>query len=131
MADDAARDSQSVGVLIVDDQPTFREVLRDLVDATPGLALAGEADTGEAALDAVAALAPRMVIMDKRMPGIGGVEATRRIVAAHPRTVVLLVSVELFDREQMNGCGAAAFLRKHELSPRALAEFWQIHGARG
>ena len=80
--------SRPVGVLIVDDQATFRKALRDLVAATPELALAGEAESGEAAIDAVEALAPRMIIMDKRMPGMGGVEATRRIVARHPEMVV-------------------------------------------
>ena len=124
-----SNDSRPVGVLIVDDQPTFRKALRDLVAATPGLALAGEVDSGEAAIDAVEALAPRMVIMDKRMPGMGGVEATRRIVARHPDTVVLLVSVEIPELELMQGCGAAAFLRKQQLSPRELSAVWQAHGA--
>ena len=121
-------ESRAVGVLIVDDQPTFRNALRDLVAATPGLTLAGEADSGEAALEAVEAVGPRMVIMDKRMPGIGGLEATRRIVDRHPEVVVLLVSVEVPDVELMNGCGAAAFVRKQQLSPRALSEVWQAHG---
>jgi two-component system invasion response regulator UvrY len=125
----SANDSQPVGVLIVDDQATFRKALRDLVAATPGLTLAGEAESGEAAIDAVEALAPRMVIMDKRMPGIGGVEATRRIVARHPDTVVLLVSVEIPELELMQGCGAAAFLRKQQLSPSELSAVWQAHGA--
>jgi two-component system, NarL family, invasion response regulator UvrY len=123
-----ASQSRPVGVLIVDDQPTFRKALRDLVAATPELSLAGEADSGEAALEAVASLAPRMVIMDKRMPGIGGLEATRRIVDRHPDMVVLLVSVEVPELQLMEGCGAAAFLRKQQLSPRALSAVWREHG---
>ena len=121
-------DARPVGVLIVDDQATFRKALRDLVAATPGLVLAGEAESGEAAIDAVETFAPRMVIMDKRMPGMGGVEATRRITARHPEIVVLLVSVEIPELELMQGCGAAAFLRKQQLSPRALSAVWQAHG---
>ena len=124
-----ANESRPVGVLIVDDQPTFRKALRDLVAATPGLTLAGEVDSGEAAIDAVASLAPRMVIMDKRMPGIGGLEATRRIVDRHPDVVVLLVSVEVPELELMRECGASAFLRKQQLSPRALSAVWQTHGS--
>ena len=127
--EDASNHSQPVSVLIVDDQATFRKALRDLVAATPGLVLAGEAESGEAAIDAVEALSPRMVIMDKRMPGIGGVEATRRIVARHPELVVLLVSVETPELELMQGSGAAAFLRKQQLSPRELSAVWQAHGA--
>ena len=123
-----ANHSRPVEVLVVDDQPTFRSTLRDLVTATPGLVLVGDVDSGEAALEAVESLAPRMVIMDKRMPGIGGVEATRQIVGRHPETVVLLVSVEIPELELMRDCGAAAFLRKQQLSPRALAAVWEEHG---
>jgi DNA-binding NarL/FixJ family response regulator len=115
-------------VLVVDDQELFRKTLRDLVCATPELALVGEAESGEAALDAVEMLSPRMVIMDKRMPGIGGVEATRVLNARHPDIVVLLVSVEVPESELMRSCGAAGFLRKQQLSPRVLTEFWLAHG---
>jgi DNA-binding NarL/FixJ family response regulator len=117
-----------VGVLVVDDQDLFRKAMRDLVCATPELVLVGEAESGEAALEAVETLSPRMVIMDKRMPGIGGVEATRMLSARHPDIVVLLVSVEVPESELMRSCGAAGFLRKQQLSPRVLTEFWRAHG---
>jgi DNA-binding NarL/FixJ family response regulator len=117
-------DELPVGVLVVDDQELFRKALRDLVSATPELALVGEAESGEAALAAVEALSPRMVIMDKRMPGMGGIEATRLITERHPGLVVLLVSIEAPNAELMDSCGAAAFLRKQQLSPRALTEMW-------
>jgi DNA-binding NarL/FixJ family response regulator len=128
-ADHRERGPRSVGVLIVDDQATFRTALRDLVTATPDMELVGEAESGEAALEAVEALAPRMVIMDKRMPGIGGVEATRRISSRHPEIVVLLVSVELPELQLMSACGAAACLRKQQLSTRALIDVWQAHSS--
>jgi two-component system invasion response regulator UvrY len=121
-------DELPVGVLVVDDQELFRKALRDLVSATPELALVGEAESGEAALAAVEALSPRMVIMDKRMPGMGGVEATRKLKVRHPDLVVLLVSVEVPESELMRSCGATGFLRKQQLSPRVLTEFWQAHG---
>jgi two-component system, NarL family, invasion response regulator UvrY len=124
-------DPRPVAVLIVDDQPTFRKALRDLVNATPGFQLAGEAESGEAALEAVEELAPRMVIMDKRMPGIGGVEATRRITARHPEVVVLLVSVEVPELELLHASGAAAFLRKQQLTTRALIDVWQAGATSG
>ena len=121
-------DDPQVDVLVVDDQELFRETLRDLVSATPGLVLVGDADSGEAALDAVEALAPRMVIMDKRMPGMGGIEATRMLTTRHPGIVVLLVSIEAPDLELVRSCGAAAFLRKQQLTTRALREVWETHG---
>ena len=121
-------DDRPVEVLVVDDHDLFREALRDLVDAVSEFVLVGEAQSGEAALDAVEALSPRLLIMDKRMPGMGGVEATRLLAARHPDLVVLLVSLEAPDSELMRSCGAAAFLRKQELTPRALREVWREHG---
>jgi DNA-binding NarL/FixJ family response regulator len=115
-------------VLVVDDQELFRDVMRDVVRATPGMSLVGEAASGEAAVDAVEELSPRMVIMDKRMPGIGGVEAARVIGARHPGVVVVLMSVEHPAVEVLEAAGAAAFLPKRELSPRVLAELWATYG---
>jgi DNA-binding NarL/FixJ family response regulator len=113
---------------VVDDHDLFREALRDLVGAVPEFELVGEAQSGEAALDAVEALSPRMLIMDARMPGMSGVEATRLLTARHPDLVVLLISLEAPDSELMRSCGAAAFLRKQQLTPRALREVWREHG---
>jgi two-component system invasion response regulator UvrY len=89
--------------------------------------LAGESTSGEEALDAVERLGPGMVIMDVRMPGIGGLEATRRLTAAHPGILVLLVSVDPGDPDLARSCGASAFLRKQRLSTRALREAWESH----
>ena len=118
-----------VSVLIVDDQEAFRAVARDVVGATPDMTLVGEAASGEAAVAAVEELSPRLVIMDKRMPGIGGIEAARRIRARRPETVVVLVSVEDPSSEALNASGAVAFLHKRQLSPRALADVWRTYGA--
>ncbi len=115
---------EMVTVLVVDDQASFRRALRELVAATDGFELVGDASSGEEALEAVDALAPRMVIMDKRMPGIGGVEATRLLTARHPEIVVLLVSLEP-DPRVMSACGASAFINKRDLSTRVLREAWR------
>ena len=116
-------------MLIVDDQDLFRAVMRDVVLVTPGMALAGEATSGEAAIDAVDELSPRLVVMDKRMPGIGGIEAARRIRERRPDVVVVLVSVEEPSPEALEESGGAAFLNKRELSPRALTALWDVHGS--
>jgi|SRR5215203_5710303 len=119
------RPADPVEVLIVDDQPEFRTVLRDLVNVTPGMTVVGEACTGEAALEAAADLAPRLVIMDIRMPGMGGVEAARRLVERHAGIVVFLVSVDR-PHEDLHSLGAAAFLDKQTLSSRALRQAWDL-----
>lgn len=126
--DAPASRGEPVSVLVVDDHAYFRDVLRDVVAATPGMTLAGEAASGEEAVDVVAALAPRLVIMDKRMQGIGGVEAARRITAQRPGIVVILVSVEEPRRDLLAASGAVAFLNKRKLSPAALTALWEKHG---
>jgi len=68
-------------VLLVDDQPLVRQGLRLLLELG-GVEVVGEAVDGESAVDLVAELCPDVVLMDLRMPGIGGVEATRRVAGA-------------------------------------------------
>lgn len=126
---DAERPGRApVTVLVVDDQESFRRALRELVLATEGFALVGDAFSGEQALDAVEELAPQMVIMDKRMPGIGGIEATRLLVSRHPDLVVLLVSLEEPEPWITGSCGAAAFINKRDLSMSVLRQVWRDHG---
>jgi DNA-binding NarL/FixJ family response regulator len=116
-------------VLVVDDQELFRAVMRDIVLATPGMTVVGEAASGEAAVDAVEELSPRMVLMDKRMPGMGGVDAAVVIRARRPEIVVVLVSVEVPEPEVLEASGAAAFLHKRQLSPGALTDVWRTYSA--
>jgi two-component system invasion response regulator UvrY len=117
-----------VTVLVVDDQAAFRGALRELVAATEGFVLVGEAASGEEALEAVEELAPHMVIMDRRMPGLGGIAATRLLRRQHPDIVVLLVSVEEPDPDTVRTCGAAAFLSKAGLSTGSLRQVWRDYG---
>ena len=121
-----------VQVLVVDDQERLRAVLRDLVDGLDGMAVAGEASSGEGALAAAERLQPQFVVMDVRMPGMDGIETTRRLVDQHPDTVVLLVSVDgAGESERIRTCGAAGFLPKQQLSRSALADFWREHRPEG
>jgi DNA-binding NarL/FixJ family response regulator len=120
----ARETSVTVGVLVVDNSEPFRKLLRELVEAAPGLSCAGEADSGEAALEAVELVSPQMVVMDKRMPGLGGVAAAREIRARHPEVVVVLVSAERPETAVLEASGATAFLHKQQLSPQALADVW-------
>jgi two-component system, NarL family, invasion response regulator UvrY len=116
-----------VTVLVVDDQESFRSALRELIGATEGFRMVGEATSGEAALEAVDRLSPRMVVMDERMPGMGGIEATQRLAARHPRIVTLLVSVESPGPEHTRLGGATAVARKQDLTPALLRDVWRKH----
>ena len=84
--------TRPVPVLIVDDQAFFRSAARAVLAVTPGFAAVGEASSGEEAVARVEGLQPGLVLMDIHLPGISGIEATRRIRAAHPATAVLLLS---------------------------------------
>jgi DNA-binding NarL/FixJ family response regulator len=119
-----------VPVLTVDDQDYFRDVMRELVQATTGFRLVGEAASGEDALEAVEALSPALVIIDRRMPGMGGLEATRQMCERHPELVVVITSIEDPNPALTEAC-RAAFVRKQDLSPQLLREVWRQREARG
>ena len=115
------RMTTAVRVLLVDDQPQFRRAAALLIEATEGLALAGEAVTGEEAVMMARSLNPDLVLMDVRLPGITGPQATRQILAERPSTRVILVSTyEAGDLADLDHCGAERFLRKQDLEPRML-----------
>ena len=113
-----------VRVLIVDDQAPFRSVAAALVRRVGGWAVSGEAETGEDAVRLAGELAPDVVLMDINLPGITGIEATRRILAAAPATAVVLVSTYALDDlpEEARRCGAIGYVRKDDLTPRLLRD---------
>jgi DNA-binding NarL/FixJ family response regulator len=117
-----------VRVLTVDDQVVFRDAARDVINATAGFEAVGDVGSGEEAIDAVERLRPDLVLLDVRMPGCGGVEAARRIKAANPETVVVLISIEEF-ADDAEGSGAAALVRKQDFGPAMLRRIWETHGA--
>jgi two-component system, NarL family, invasion response regulator UvrY len=118
--------SRPVPVLIVDDQAFFRSAARAVLAVTPGFAAVGEAGSGEEAVTQVAELAPELVLMDIHLPGISGIEATRRICAARPGTVVLLLSTYRAEDlpAEARDCGAAAYLHKEDFEPEVLERIW-------
>lgn len=127
-ADPTDAGEQPVAVLVVDDQESFRAALRDVLAATEGFLQVGEAASAEEALAAIEDLSPQLVLIDKRMPGMSGVEAAGLITSRHPEIVVVIVSVEAPEERLLRSSGAAAFVRKQTLSPRLIRELWREHG---
>jgi DNA-binding NarL/FixJ family response regulator len=80
-------------VLIADDHSLFRFGLRAMLASTPDLEVVGEASTGEEAVALAAELAPGVVLMDVQMPGLNGIEATRRILEASPQIGVVVLTM--------------------------------------
>ncbi|MEV6862712.1 response regulator transcription factor [Streptosporangium subroseum] len=114
--------TSTVDVLIVDDQAPFRSVARSLVHLLPGWRVVGEAATGEDAFEMATVTRPGMILMDINLPGISGIEATRRILAHAPEiTIVLLSTYAVEDLPPDAGtCGAVAYIRKDDLTPAVL-----------
>jgi two-component system, NarL family, invasion response regulator UvrY len=118
--------TKTVSVLIVDDQHPFRDVARTVIAMTDGFTVTAEAETGEAAVEMAEAQRPELVLMDINLPGINGIEATRRIKAALPGTVVILLSTysEGDLPADARSCGAIEYVHKEDFGPSLVEELW-------
>lgn len=118
---------ERVRVWVVDDQPSFRLAAAATVAATTDFTMAAGCESAESAIELIPDGSAGIVLMDIHMPGIGGIEATRRLRAAHPDLIILLTST--YDLEDLPPeaayCGAAAYLHKEDLSPELLTRIWR------
>ena len=105
-----------VRVLLVEDNDTFRETLELLFGLRDEIDVVGSVGTGDEAPDVVAALRPDVVLMDYRMPGLDGAQATRAVLAAAPgvRVVCLTASVSVAETRQLLDAGAVACIMKDD-----------------
>lgn len=126
MCEQSARTYLRGRVLAVDDDSGFLALLRDVVRATGQLEAVGVAESGELAIEAAQALEPDMVVIDVRMPGLGGIEAARRIKASRPSTVIVLISTAHPDELPVADVRsvADATIWKSDLAPDLLDEIW-------
>jgi DNA-binding NarL/FixJ family response regulator len=110
-------------ILIVDDHHIVRQGIRTLLDMHPDLQVVGEAESAEVALAQVAELVPDVVLLDLVLPGINGVEATRRIKRLSPRTQIVVLTSYSEDEHIFPAlrAGALSYLLK-DIRPRELAE---------
>jgi len=114
-----------VAVLVVDDQPVFLRAARELIAATPGFEVIGEATSGSAALEMASRLRPDLVLLDVRMPGMDGIETARRLAEIVPEAFVVLISLEAaVELDGSAPAGVDAHVRKQDLCIRTLPELW-------
>ncbi|MFD1539247.1 response regulator transcription factor [Nonomuraea guangzhouensis] len=84
---------ETIRVLLADDHPVYRDGLAVLLGSIPGIEVAGTAANGAEAVERAAELQPDVVVMDVRMPGLDGIEATRRVVADSPHIAVVVLTM--------------------------------------
>ena len=107
-------EDEIVRVLVVDDHDLFRKGLCRLIGQEDGLTVVGEARSGDAAVRGAAELLPDVVVMDLNMPGISGVEATRRLLEVSPHSAVLMLTATDDEENVINAvlAGASGYLLK-------------------
>lgn len=111
-------------VLVADDQRVFRSLARIMLEADGGFQVVAEAADGDKAVELVEEVKRDVVLMDVNMPRMNGLEATRRILARHPETKVVLISISS-DEELLRAsreAGAIAFILKVRLPAQTLRE---------
>jgi len=115
-----------VRVLLVDDQPPFLRAMKAVVEETDGFDVVGEAVSGEESLVTAAGVRLDLVLMDVNLPGIDGLEATRRLRRLPSAPVVVLLST--YDEDAgarfIAECPAAAYVTKSAFGPDRLRQVW-------
>ena len=119
----------TIRILLVDDQELIRYGFRLVLEAEPDLEVVGEAGDGVHACELATNLHPDVVLMDVRMPGLDGIEATRRILTNLPQTRVLVLTT--YDRDEFAfgalRAGAAGFLLKNTRPEELTAAIHTVH----
>lgn len=118
-----------IRILLVDDQQLIRLGFGLVLGAEDDLAVVGEASNGAEAIDLAASLHPDVILMDVRMPGLDGIEATRRIVAAHPDSRIIILTTFDLDEYAFGAlrAGASGFLLKDALPSELTAAIRAVH----
>jgi CheY-like chemotaxis protein len=121
---DPASAGAVIRVLVADDSPAFRTVARQVIELSPGFELAGTAATSEEAVELTRTLRPELVLMDVRMPTMGGLDAALEIGADPGALVVLISGGRREDTPGISGTDLP-YLPKSSFGPAALRALWE------
>jgi DNA-binding NarL/FixJ family response regulator len=111
----------TIRTMLVDDHALVREGIRQILDKEPDIAVIGEAGRGDLALELLDSLQPDVVLLDVRMPGMSGIETTRRIRAAFPQVRVLILSAYADFAVEAFRAGASGYILKSARSNELVA----------
>ena len=116
-----------ITVVVSDDHPIYRRAVCETLGSSADFVVVGSTATGEESVDMASRLKPALVVMDVGLPGIDGMEATRRILAAVPEVTIVLVSSLESDElpPDAETCGAVGYVKKENLSPAVLAGLYR------
>jgi two-component system response regulator NreC len=116
------RSATPLRIILVDDHELLRAGLRALIEEHDDFVVVGEAGSGEEAIEQARRLKPDVVIMDLRLPGVNGIEATRRIVHHDPTARVLVLTMDAPEDVLLDvfEAGASGYLRKTGMAPRLI-----------
>jgi NarL family two-component system response regulator LiaR len=122
-------DERPIRVLLVDDHAVVRKGLCALFEREPGIEVTGEAENGERAVQSAERLRPDVVLMDLEMPGIGGIEATRQLSAAHPDTKIVILTSHAAEEDVFPAlkAGAVGYLLKHSAPDDVIGAIRRAH----
>ena len=120
---------ERIQVLIADDHAAFRSGLRALASTAPDMAVVGEAATGDEVVSLAGRLQPDVILMDLQMPGLNGIEATRRILATSPHISILMLTMFEDDDSVFAAlqAGARGYLLKGALKAEILRAVRSVH----
>ena len=114
-----------VRVVIADDHRLVLDGIKRALESDGGFEIVGETQSGTQVLPLVGKTNPDLVLLDVRMPGMGGIEVARRLVASHPEVVVVLISIEeRIDVPSAAQLDAVPLVRKQDFGPRLLRRLW-------
>ena len=114
--------TECIRIVIADDHPLFRGGLRSLLESVPDMEVVGEAATGDEAIELAHSASPDVVLMDLNMPGLGGIDATRRITETATEVHVLVITMHEDDEAVFAAlrAGARGYLLKGALQSETL-----------
>ena len=124
--------SKGIRVLCVDDHPIMRKGIAAIIEGQDGVVSVGEAADGKSAIEQYRTLRPDVVVMDLRMPGLGGVEATTQIRREFPTARIIILTTYEGDEDihRALAAGAQGYLLKHAVSKELLDSIREVYSGR-